>query len=36
VIHGLVATSVPRALYSTLFALLPYIKERFLPTTFRR
>ena len=36
VIHGLVATSVPRALYSMLFALLPYIKGRFLPTTFRR
>jgi rod shape-determining protein MreD len=36
VVHDLVAASVPRALYSMLFALLPYIKERFLPTTFRR
>jgi rod shape-determining protein MreD len=36
VIHNLMATSVPRALYSMLFALLPYIKERFLPTSFRR
>lgn len=36
IVHNLVATSVPRALYSMLFALLPYIKERFLPTSFRR
>jgi rod shape-determining protein MreD len=36
VVHNLIMTSVPRALYSMLFALLPYIRERFLPTSFRR
>jgi rod shape-determining protein MreD len=36
VVHSLMTTSVPRALYSMVFALLPYIKERFIPTSFRR
>jgi rod shape-determining protein MreD len=36
VMHNLVATSVPRALYSMVFALLPYIKHHFFPTRFRR
>jgi rod shape-determining protein MreD len=36
VMHNLVATSVPRALYSMVFALLPYIKRHFFPTRFRR
>jgi rod shape-determining protein MreD len=36
VVHNLVATSVPRALYSMVFALLPYIKQHFFPTRFRR
>jgi rod shape-determining protein MreD len=36
VLHDLVATTIPRALYSMLFALLPYLKDRFLSTSFRR
>ncbi|MGA2506060.1 MAG: rod shape-determining protein MreD [Chitinispirillaceae bacterium] len=36
VAHDLAVATVPRALYSLLFALVPYIKERFLPTSFRR
>jgi rod shape-determining protein MreD len=36
VVHDLVATTVPRALYSMLFAIMPYVKDRFLPTSFRR
>lgn len=36
ILHNLTAASVPRALYSMAFALLPYIRERFFSTTFRR
>jgi rod shape-determining protein MreD len=36
VIHDVAVTTIPRALYSILFALLPYIKDRFLHTSFRR
>jgi rod shape-determining protein MreD len=36
VVHNLTAFSVPRALYSMVFALLPYIKQHFFPTRFRR
>jgi rod shape-determining protein MreD len=32
----LVTVTIPRALYSMLFALVPYLKERLLPTSFRR
>jgi hypothetical protein len=36
VVHDLAVATVPRALYSLLFALLPYIRERFMPTSSRR
>jgi len=36
VVHGLIASTVPRALYSLLFALVPYLGNRFLSTSFRR
>ncbi|MBN2188045.1 MAG: rod shape-determining protein MreD [Chitinispirillaceae bacterium] len=36
ILHNLTATSVPRALYSMLFALLPYIRHRFFSTRSRR
>jgi rod shape-determining protein MreD len=36
VFHGLLTATVPRAFYSILFALLPYIRERFLPSFSRR
>jgi rod shape-determining protein MreD len=36
VLHDLLDTTVPRMLYSILFALVPYIKDRFMPTSFRR
>jgi rod shape-determining protein MreD len=36
VVHNLAAVSVPRALYSMVFALLPYIKRHFFPTRYRR
>jgi rod shape-determining protein MreD len=36
VFHELLTATVPRALYSLLFALLPYIKDRFLPSFSRR
>jgi rod shape-determining protein MreD len=36
VLHGLVVSTVPRALYSMLFAFLPYLKDRFFSTPFRR
>jgi rod shape-determining protein MreD len=36
VFHELLTASIPRALYSLLFALLPYIKDRFFPSFSRR
>ena len=36
VFHELLTVSIPRALYSLLFALLPYIKDRFFPSFRRR
>jgi rod shape-determining protein MreD len=36
VLHELLTATIPRALYSLLFALLPYIKDRFLPSFSRR
>ena len=36
VLHDLVLSTVPRALYSMLFALIPYIKEYFSAPSFRR
>jgi rod shape-determining protein MreD len=36
VVHELLTASIPRALYSLLFALLPYIKDRFFPSFSRR
>lgn len=36
VFHELLVQSMPRALYSLLFALAPYIKDRFFPSTSRR
>ena len=32
----LITATVPRALYSMLFALVPWLKDRFFPTVFRR
>jgi rod shape-determining protein MreD len=36
ILHGLLASTLPRALYSMLFALLPYLKDRFFAPTSRR
>jgi rod shape-determining protein MreD len=37
VLHELVRTTLPRALYSMIFALVPYFKERFFPSSpYRR
>jgi rod shape-determining protein MreD len=36
VAHGLIVSTVPRALYSLLFALAPYLGNRFPSTSFRR
>jgi rod shape-determining protein MreD len=36
VLHDLALSTVPRALYSMLFALIPYIKEYFTAPSFRR
>ncbi|MCU0609188.1 MAG: rod shape-determining protein MreD [Chitinispirillaceae bacterium] len=35
-VHDLLAISVPRALYSMLFALVPYVKNYLFVTPFRR
>lgn len=34
--YELVTITLPRALYSLLFALIPYVKDRFLPAQLRR
>jgi rod shape-determining protein MreD len=34
--HELLTASLPRALYSLLFAMLPYVKDRFFPSHSRR
>jgi rod shape-determining protein MreD len=36
VLHDLLLSSVPRALYSMLFALTPYLKQYVAPSSFRR
>jgi rod shape-determining protein MreD len=36
VLHDLVLSTAPRALYSMLFALVPYINEHFVAPSFRR
>ncbi|MBN1131365.1 MAG: rod shape-determining protein MreD [Chitinispirillaceae bacterium] len=36
VVQGLLTVTGPRALYSMLFAILPYIKEHFFPSSHRR
>ena len=36
VLHALAFSTLPRALYSMLFALFPYVKEYFVGPSFRR
>jgi rod shape-determining protein MreD len=33
IVQGLLTSAAPRAVYSMLFAILPYIKERFFPSS---
>jgi rod shape-determining protein MreD len=35
-VHELIAVSIPRALYSLVFALVPFFKDRFFPSSIKR
>lgn len=35
-LHGILASTLPRALYSLLFALFPFVKNHLLPASSRR